>query len=576
MPELKIIYPLPVERSPGKARLATLLRCALVVSLALCIRVAADRRSQSAGAETIPLAIEDVAEIAPNAGRISKPDSLGMQHVQDSSGNTLAIACRTLPTSRSVIGYQGPADVLLLMDNHGTVTAAKLISSEDTIDHVKVIQHDAEFFRQFEGWTLGDATTFSTVDATSGATLTALAIAESVAVRLGGEKPSLRFPDDFRVSDLELVFPDRTDLSLRKVSSVSAEVFEQQSGTVIGRLFRTGPLTDSIAGYQGPSELLLFVDDSGLVKTVRLRKTFENEPYAGYLNEEGYFWRVFQDKKFADLRNLDLEAEQVEGVSGATMTSLAVADAIVAAAQEYHQRQKHETKEKNQQRIHWTHHDSGTAAILLGAVILGTTRLRGIRWLQIVWLVLLIGYFGLVTGNLISIAVLSGWAAKGFAWKLAPGLAAVMLVSLLLPPTTKRNIYCTHICPHGAAQQLIRRIRFRPWRLTKNSRDSLRWFPGILLVAASVLSLLGINAQLSAWEPFSAWIWYVAGPAAFALAGMSLLFSAVVPMGWCRYGCMTGRLLEYVRHSARADQVTVADMVLLLLTVCALSGFAWS
>ena len=70
--------------------------------------------------------------------------------------------------------------------------------------------------------------------------------------------------------------------------------------------------------------------------------------------------------------------------------------------------------------------DTSTAFVLFGAIVIGMTRLRGSRRVRIGWNVMLAGYFGLVTGNLISLAVVTGWAAQGFAWRLAPGMAAVL------------------------------------------------------------------------------------------------------------------------------------------------------
>lgn len=583
MTELPIIDPPTEGRSEWKARVATLIRCLLIVSCALAMRLTTEQRNSDASEDAVPLSVSDLANSVPRVDSLSPPDSDGLQVALDSSNDVQAIVCRTLPWSAGVTGYRGPADVLLVLDSDAVVESAELLSCEDTPEHVAVVRRDAAFFRQFQGWQFGDPATFTDVDATSGATLTALAIAESVALRLEGNRrpggelmpeeknSSLKFPRDFSEADLELVLPDRTDVKLGPSDGVSAAVMDAGSGKSIGTLIRTGPLDDSISGYQGPSELLIFTDDAGHVQSVRLRHTFDNQPYAGYLNEDDYFWSVFLQKRIEDLRSLDLAAEQVEGVSGATMTSMAVADTMVAATKKLGKRRQRLTARKHEQQIHWTLHDTGTAIVLLAAIVIGTTRLRGVRWLQTCWLLLLIGYFGLLTGNLVSLAVLFGWASRGIAWRLAPGLAAVMLISLLVPPVSKRNLYCTHICPHGAVQQLLRRLKIPRWKPGRRLRRTLLAVPGITLLAAAIVTLLGYHARLSAWEPFNAWIWHVAGPLAFGVAGLTLLYSAFVPMGWCRYGCATGRLLEYLRHSAKADQITLADGLLLLLTVGAWS-----
>ena len=130
-------------------------------------------------------------------------------------------------------------------------------------------------------------------------------------------------------------------------------------------------------------------------------------------------------------------------------------------------------------------------------------------------------------------------------------------------------MYCTHICPHGALQQLLRRLRLPRWKIPGRLRVALRRLPGAILIAAIICTILKQNESLASWEPFNAWIWYVAGTTSLALAGLSVVFSASVPMAWCRYGCGTGRLLEYLRRSADATRIRPADIVLVGLTAWA-------
>ena len=90
------------------------------------------------------------------------------------------------------------------------------------------------------------------------------------------------------------------------------------------------------------------------------------------------------------------------------------------------------------------------------------------------WLLVVIVVIGLWSGNLISLALVAGWSAEGVAWKLAPGLSAIMGITLLLPPLTKGNPYCNHLCPHGALQQLIKpSLRILKMLLMQNSSNYL-------------------------------------------------------------------------------------------------------
>ena len=549
---------------------ATVLRCALVLLIAVAIRLLADRQLPLERQIDLNFDVDRtlIAAVLPNAVDVGAVIADGMRPVYDAASQTIGFAIATLPKAINVVGYKGPSNVLLLLDTTSTVIGASLLNSEDTPEHVAAVLADTVFLHQFRGWTLGSPDTFSDVDSVSGATLTSLAIAEAIAVRLGSEKPSLRFPNELNATDLELMFGKDSGMTLKVVSNVEAELVNS-SGQPAGNLIRTGPLVDSLPGYQGPSELLLQLGPDQKTVKLALRTTYDNQPYAGYLNEEPYFWKVFRDKTLSQISDIDLEEERVEGVSGATMTSMAVAETIIAAARQHVESQQQEQQLVQQKRFHWSRHDTGTMVVLIGGIAIGLTRLRGVRWLQKLWNIVLVAYFGLMTGNLISLAIVFGWAAQGIAWRLAPGLTAVIAVGFVLSAVSRRNIYCSHLCPHGAAQQLVRRKGQTKKLPAWISR--LLWLPGLILLLAVTVTVFGINWNLAAWEPFNAYIWYVAGTSSLILAVGSLLISRFVPMAYCRYACATGRLLDYVRRSARSDRFTFADGAALTIVIVAWS-----
>lgn len=565
--------PAPTVRARrGKPVLAVMLRVVLMLLLAGCMRVISEQRTNAMRQSVPAIELADVRSLVPQAA-VLEPGTGQQQAILNSAGQTLAWATTTLPDAKKVVGYRGPSNVLLILNEHSAVTAAKLVDSEDTPEHVDAVLRDPDFFEQFAGWKPGPAQPINTIDAVSGATLTSLAIAEGIAVRLGSEKPSLKFPDELSEEDLQLVFDAKPGWNLQIESAVEANVCDA-SGQPVGRLLRTGPLVDSIAGYQGPTELLIALDPGGMVLNIAVRRTFDNQPYAGYLNQEPWFWKAFQQQTLTELQALDPEAEMIEGVSGATMTSLAVADTVVAAAKAYVQ-QRQEAKQQTAQRtLRWSNHDTGTVLVLACGILIGLTRLRGNRWIRNLWNLTLVIYFGLITGNLISLAVVMGWAASGVAWQLAPGLTLVVFVGLMLPPLTRRNLYCSHLCPHGAAQQLLKNRLRTKWQLPQRAAHSLKWLPGTILILAIGATLTSQSWNLAAWEPFNAWIWYVAGISSIVLAIGSLAASTVIPMFWCRYGCATGRLLEYARRSARAHRFTTADLIATTLTAMAITVVA--
>ncbi len=468
---------------------------------------------------------------------------------------------RTMPAAKTAIGYRGPTDAAILFDNQLNVVAVELLDSSDTSEHVAAVMHDQRFFDQFRGWKWGDANIATKIDGVSGATLTSLALAKGVVLRMGGNRPSLVFADPLNPNELGTWVMGEVALD----DASGQAIVRDADGQITGRVIRTGPLTDNIAGYQGPTELLVWLGKDDKIVDLRIRRSFDNEPYVGYVRTERSFWKNFKGKTLPELASLDRQAAGVEGVSGATMTSVAVADTLVAAANQAIQlaEQSTATPPSLFASIRWSISDVVTIAVVL--LLFVATRLRSFhhrRWRR-AWLGLVFVTIGLWTGNLVSLSLIAGWSAEGIAWRLAPGLFVMVAVSLLIPPLTKSNPYCNHLCPHGAIQQWIKPTS-RSKRHVKLSPVMTKWLtriPGATLALAYLSLVIRPVTDLASWEPFHAYLFRIAGWGSIALAIGSLLVAAFVPMGYCRLGCPTGRFLDYLRRSAHSDRVTLADYV---------------
>ncbi len=559
----------PNHRYPLRAQTTHVIRTCLVVSLLLAIPKPASRNPAEVVVAPSLESIEFPAELAgKNLSIGSLPDANGMWRLVDDNESTVGLIARTLPLARNVIGYRGPTESLVLFDPELNLTSVTLLESADTEEHVAAVKADQNFFRQFETWMWGGPPRNTQIDAVSGATLTSLALAEGVLKRIGGERPSLIFSQPITLDEILDWFPEATE-----IDDISGEV-RNLNGQIIGTVLRTGPLSDDLSGYQGPTELLLKVLPDGKVDAIRIRTSFDNEPYVDYVRTEAGFWATFEKKTILELSEFDPQAAGVEGVSGATMTSLTVADTIVAATKRA-QQQLSEPQSDNTSwlgPIRWTIADIITISTLIMAVILkysGAYRKRTFRRIWLLWIVVAIGLW---SGNLVSMALIAGWSAEGIAWSLAPGLAAITCVAMLGPPLTKGNPYCNHLCPHGAIQQLIRphakSMRYR--KLTPALSRFLRRLPGFTLCAAYLALVLIPTIDLASWEPFHAYLFRIASWSSLAFALATIAISAVLPMGYCRFGCPTGRLLDYLKRTATSDRLQLADLAAVILLIFAL------
>ncbi len=344
------------------------------------------------------------------------------------------------------------------MNTDGTVKETHWLQWLDTRDHVERVRESEQFWQQFNGRTLGKGQA-AQIDGVSGATLTSLAIAEAVELRLSGSRPSLRFPNALNLEEVQTIYPDAASI----VDDEQRAGFTKAigaDGNTLGWILRTGPLVDDKIGYQGPTELLLAVDKEDRVTKVKLRSSFDNEPYVRYTRMEASFWSKFVGRTLSELSSIDLAAEGIEGVSGATMTSMAAAETVrTVAARHLEQLTQAAQSTSVKRRWNWSVGELATGALAILVIPWSLSRLRGKRRWRVAWQLLAFAIVVGVSGNLISMALLAGWTRSGPSLSLAPGLCLLVLASLAMPAFIGRNVYCDHVCPHGMVQQWLARWR---------------------------------------------------------------------------------------------------------------------
>ncbi len=492
----------------------------------------------------------------------------GSQNLLDASQSEIGFALQTSPASDSVIGFSGSTNLLLAFDGDDILRAIDILASEDTRDHVKSIRDDEAFLPIFIGQAREKLADLQ-VDGVSGATLTCIAIREAIALRLNGASLSLRFPELPKLADLRKLEPKI--FQIEQDNDLPSRFWLLDSSNArIGQLIRSTPYAEELMGYQGPSETWLLLDAEQKLKSLALANSFDNEPYVSYIREDEYFASLFLNKTLIELAAVDSMDSQIEGVSGATMTSMAVADGIFLTAKEFVKEETAVADRQSQPLLNWTTRDAGTAAIIFFALIVGLTRLRGNKYLRLTLQLSLIVYLGLINGDMISQAMIAGWARSGIPWQTAGGLFMLSLAAFVLPLFSKHNLYCSHICPHGAIQQLVKNRL--PWRIKIGRRLTpvLGAIPAILLGWCMLIAITNWGFSLVDIEPFDAWIFRVAGWATIAVAVAGLLASLFVPMAYCRFGCPTGMLLGFLRFNARSDRWSQRDSMASVLVALAL------
>ena len=524
-------------------RLAALLLAALLLQ----------RTSPVTESALTRLGLDDAKAFFPGAKRLKSGPSQTLL-VQDQHGNRLGRLVTTSPDADSILGYAGPSNVLVALDNQDKVVGTRILASEDTPEHVDTLRGNAAFEKAFKDWrpTTQPA---PKLDGYAGSTLTAYAITESIQKRLSGNYVSLRFPTPLSLKEIQGAgFPAATGFE-PNVPRLGWNLVRGPNRAHLGYVVRSSPSADETIGYAGPSETLIAVEADGLrLRQVMLRSTYDTADYVSRIKEQEpdpqgrTFFKDLTRWSTREWAEFDFRKGELDTVAGATLTSYAIAKGLQARfADDAHGGRRE--KQDGAQRLR-------TAALwcfLAGALLMTFTPLHGRPVIRTAWQVLLVGGLGLWLGQLLSLGLFAGWARHGLPWTQASALLALGAAAILVPWGGRRQLYCHHVCPHGAAQELLGGLRSLHVAVPARWHARLGKLPAIALAGAFLAALLWPRWSLGQVEPFDAWVLGAAVAVPLTLALVGLVAAVFVPQAYCKYGCPTGALFKFVRSANQAE-----------------------
>ena len=328
-----------------------------------------------------------------------------------------------------------------------------------------------------------------------------------------------------------------------------------REGRELGYVVRTQPRCHDIIGYCGVTDTLVALGTDWRILGLSVRSSEDTKDHVRDVVVDRRFLRKWNGLTWDQAADLDFRKAGIEGVSGATMTSMAIAHSVKARLKA----SRDEIAARPPFAPGWRDWGMLGTVALASVMAFGPATWRH-RW-KVPFQVFLIGYVGFISGDLLAQSLIAGWTRAGVPWQTASGLVLLLGAALLVPWATRRPFYCHHLCPHGAAQELIG--RFRPRRLSVTLRPdvsrALGLLPGALLLLTLVTAMLALPLDLAGIEPFDAYLVRTAGIATLTVAGIGLVASAFVPQAYCRFGCPTGALLNFVRARGPTDRFSARD-----------------
>ncbi|MBI5396865.1 MAG: 4Fe-4S binding protein [Verrucomicrobia bacterium] len=365
------------------------------------------------------------------------------------------------------------------------------------------------------------------------------------------------------VEEVAAFLPQTHDLELDAAGWLGVHALDTE-GRRIGYAVRTMPMC-KILGYSGFTDTLVVLDTSLKVVGAKIRSTEDNKTHVEDIIYDRQFLRTWNGLTWDEVAAMDIEQANIEGVSGATETSLAIAESIT-------QRLRLGSAQivpPLPMRVNWN--DAGIGVVALAAMLMAFSHLHGRRWLRRAFQAVVVAYVGFITGDLISQSLLAGWARSGVPWRTASGMVLLVAAALVVPWATRKPLYCQHLCPYGAVQEWFGRLLPQRMRLhlPHSLAAGLRWLPPMLLALVIIVIMVVLPFDLTKIEPFDSFVISAAGQGTIIVALIGLVASLFVPMAYCHYGCPTGALLEFVRPHGPSDRFGRRDVAAALLVLLA-------
>ncbi len=354
------------------------------------------------------------------------------------------------------------------------------------------------------------------------------------------------FSDNKRNEISQLGFIVENKLLLNEFDSETYSV--QKNDSLVGYL-----AIGDAQGYGGPLSIVVLADTTGTITKCELVNSYESASFLAKLFNKKYYDQ-YPGKQ---VNNRFVIKEDLDAVSGATVTSVAIAKAVRDASFKIAENNL-KIEIPNIEKIFLFTYKEGIALLLF---ILGLVSVF-LRKKKLRYITLFLGliFFGFMFNASLSIThfgrILLGYFPDIYThfvwWLLMAGTFTIIIA-------WGRNVYCSTLCPFHATQILLNKISGINLKLPPKLAKTLVKTPNVLLWLSLMLIFLSSNPTIASYEPFALLFslegvgiqWYIL-PA--SLIG-ALFFSNF----FCRFFCPVGGALRWMQKMRKQVKLLIVN-----------------
>ncbi|APD08188.1 hypothetical protein UJ101_02690 [Flavobacteriaceae bacterium UJ101] len=302
----------------------------------------------------------------------------------------------------------------------------------------------------------------------------------------------------------------------------------------------------NVRGYAGDINVGVIIGEDGLIKRVEHIASKETKSYLSDIKKSGFY------EQFKEVSIMN-GAQEIDAVSGATLTSEAIATTVSKLVKEgipdpisnyTNTNEVNFFNLKASLNNYWIFHIIVIFLMFVFSIQKWTKKSKKSIILLSLLSVLYLGFFLNNSFTYISfIHPFLGTSVSSFV-----GLYSLFV---LLGAIWGKNTYCKYICPFGNIQRLI--IYANPVKTSRKFFISNKWIKRIR-AAIAIIILTGILLGLRNWSNFELFpdlfglsilsVWFI-------IAVITVLTTIIYPMIWCRLLCPTGSILDGITDSIK-------------------------
>jgi hypothetical protein len=304
-------------------------------------------------------------------------------------------------------------------------------------------------------------------------------------------------------------------------------------------------INESSPGYGGDLVVSVLLDSAGIIRDLKVARHRETPSFLEKTEKKG-LRRSLVGKSYDDSFII---GEDVDVVSGATYTS----EAIISCAQLGSNKLARDQLKLEVSALEAPGLEIGIPEFALLALyvlaLLGIYKLteykRTIRWITMLGGLLILGFWfsvplTLSKLNSFLLGYFPDWHTQMYWYLLIGGF----LLSIVL---TRKNIYCTWICPLGGLQECLGAVGGSKPRFSRRFNGIMKWVQRGVALLAILMALYFRNPVKLNYEIFGVALSLTGATYLFVMTGLFIVASVFIKRPWCTYLCPIIPLEEMLR-----------------------------